>query len=44
MNNIIYIYQHASRYGDQQKLKDIQDSDIVSTPEEVTDNIPNVLM
>ena len=32
MNNIKKIYQHAGKYGDQQKLKDILDADMVSTP------------
>ena len=35
-------YQHAGKCDDQQKLKDIIDSAIVSTPESVTDNSPNV--
>ena len=32
LNNIIYIYQHAGKCDDQQKLKDILDSTMVSTP------------
>ena len=44
INNIIYIYQHAGKCDDQQNLKDIIDADIISTPEGVTDNSPNVHM
>ena len=44
MNNIKEIYQHAGKCDDQQNLKDIIDADILSTPEGVTDNIPNVPM
>ena len=44
MNNIKKIYQHAGKCDDQQNLKDIIDADILSTPEGVTDNIPNVHM
>ena len=44
MNNIKKIYQHAGKCDDQQKLKDIIYADIQSTPEGVTDNIPNVHM
>ena len=36
------IYQHAGKCDDQQNLKDIIDAAILSTPEGVTDNIPNV--
>ena len=42
--NIKNIYQHAGKCDDQQKLKDIIDSDMVSTTEGVTDNSPNVTM
>ena len=42
MNNIKNIYQHAGKRDDQQKLKYILDVATVSTPEEVTNNIPNV--
>ena len=42
MNNIKNIYQHAGKCDDQQKLKDIIDAAILSTPEGVTDNSPNV--
>ena len=38
------IYQHAGKCDDQQNLKDIIDAAILSTPEGVTDNIPNVHM
>ena len=44
MNNIKKIYQHAGKCDDQQNLKDITDADILSTPEGVTDNSPNVQM
>ena len=44
MNNIKKIYQHAGKSDDQQNLKDILDADILSTPEGVTDKIPNVHM
>ena len=42
MNNIKEIYQHAGKFDDQQNLKDIIEAAILSTPEGVTDNIPNV--
>ena len=42
MNNIKKIYQHAGKCDDQQNLKYIIDADILSTPEEVTDDIPNM--
>ena len=44
MNNIKKIYQHAGKCDDQQNLKDIIDAAILSTPEGVTDNSPNVHM
>ena len=44
MNNIKNIYQHAGKCDDQQNLKDIIDAAILSTPEGVTDNSPNVHM
>ena len=44
MNNIKKIYQHSGKCDDQQNLKDIIDAAILSTPEGVTDNIPNVHM
>ena len=44
MNNIKKIYQHAGKCDDQQNLKDIIYADILSTPEVVTDNSPNVNM
>ena len=44
MNNIKKIYQHAGKCGDQQNLKDIIYAAILSTPEGVTDNSPNVHM
>ena len=40
LNNIRKIYQHAGKFNYQNNLKDILDTDIVSTPEEVTDVIP----
>ena len=44
MNNIKNIYQHAGKCDDQQNLKDIIDPAVLSTPEVVTDNSPNVHM
>ena len=44
MNNIKNIYQHAGKCDDQQNLKDVIDAAILSTPEGVTDNSPNVHM
>ena len=44
MNNIKKIYQHAGRCYDQQNLKYIIDAAILSTPEGVADNSPNVHM
>ena len=44
MKNIKNIYQHAGKCDDQQNLKYIIDADILSTPEGVTDNSPNVNM
>ena len=44
MNNIKKIYQHAGKCDDQQNLKDIIDAAILSTPQGVTYNIPNVPM
>ena len=44
MNNIKKIYQHAGKCDDQQNLKDIIDAAILSTPEGVNDNSPNVHM
>ena len=44
MNNIKQVYQHAGKCDDQQNLKDIIDSAILSTPEVFNDNSPNVHM
>ena len=44
MNNIKKIYQHAGKCDDQQNLKDIIDAAILSTPQGVTANSPNVHM
>ena len=44
MNNIKQIYQHAGKCDDQKNLKDILEDAIISTPEGVTDNSPNVHM
>ena len=44
MNNTKKIYKHAGKCDDQQNLKDIIDAAILSTPEGVTDNSPNVHM
>ena len=42
MNNIKKIYQHAGKCDYQQNIKYIIDAAILSTPEGVTDNSPNV--
>ena len=42
MNNIKKIYQHAGACDDQQNLKYIQESALLSTPEGFTYNSPNV--
>ena len=42
MNNIKNIYQHSGKCDDQQNLKNIIDAAILSIPEGVTDNSPNV--
>ena len=42
MNNIKKIYKHAGKCDDQQNLKYIIDAAILSTPEGVADNSPNV--
>ena len=42
LNNIKKIYQRAGKCDDQQNLKDILDAAMVSTPDEVTYDIPNV--
>ena len=44
MNNTKKIYQHAGKCDDQKNIKDIIDAAILSTPEGVTDNSPNVHM
>ena len=44
MNNIKKIYQHAGKCDDQKNLKDILEAAILSTPEGVTDNSPNIHM
>ena len=44
LNNIKKIYQHTGKWGDQQNLKDVLDSSMVSNPEEVTDDSPHVPM
>ena len=38
------MYQHAGKWDEQQNIKDIIDADMVSTPEVVTDNIPDAPM
>ena len=42
MNNIKNIYQHAGKCDDQQNLKDIIEAALLSTPEGVVYNSPNV--
>ena len=44
LNNIKYIYQHAGKCDDQRNLKDVLCAAILSTPEEVTYDSPNVPM
>ena len=44
MNNIKIIYQHAGKSDDQNNLKYIIYAAMVSTPDGVTDNSPNVPM
>ena len=44
MNNIKKIYQHAGKCDDKKNLKDILEAAILSTPEGLTDNSPNVHM
>ena len=44
MKNIKKINQHAGKCDDQQNLKEIIDAAILSNPEGVTDNSPNVHM
>ena len=44
MDNIKKIYQHAGKCDDQQNIKDIIDAAVLSTPEVVTDNSPNIRM
>ena len=44
MNNIKKIYQHVGKFDYQQNLTGFLDADILSTPEGVTDNSPNVPM
>ena len=44
MNDIKKIYQHAGKCDDQQDLTDILEPPILSTPEEFTDNSPNIHM
>ena len=44
MNYIKKIYQHAGKCDNQNKLKGVLDSGMVSTPEEVTDDSPGLPM
>ena len=44
MNNIKKIYQHAGKFDDQQNLKYIIETALLSTPEGFTDNSPNLPM
>ena len=44
MNNIKKIYQHSVKCDDQQNIKDTNDAAMVSTPEGVTHDSPNVPM
>ena len=40
LENIKMLYKLAGKFGDQQQFKYILEADMVSTPEEFTDNIP----
>ena len=44
LNNIKKIYQHAGKCDDQQNLKDILEADLLSTPQGVTYDSPNMPM
>ena len=44
LNNIKKIYQNAGKCDDQQKFKDIIEAAMVSTPEEINDDIPSLTM
>ena len=44
LNNIKKIYQHTGKYDDQQNLKDVLYSDMVSTSEEIIDDSPSFPM
>ena len=44
MDNMKKTYQHAGKCDDYQNLNDIIDAAILSTPEGVTDNSPNMHM
>ena len=44
LNNIKKIYQHVGKCDDQKNLKYIIDTVMVSTPREVTDDSPHVLI
>ena len=44
MKNIKNIYQHRSKCGDQNKLNNILDADMLSSPWRVIDDSPNVSM
>ena len=44
LNNIQNMYQHAGRCDNQQNLNYILDSDMVNTPEEITDYILSLPM
>ena len=44
MNNIKNIYQHAGKCDDKKNLKNILEAALLSTPEGLIDNSPNVHM
>ena len=44
LNNIKKIYQYIGKCDDQQNLKDLLDAAMVSTPEEITNDIPSFQM
>ena len=44
LNNIKKIYKHAGKCDDQKNQKYMLDADMVSTPEEVTDDSPSFTM
>ena len=44
LNNTKKIHQHAGKYDDRQTFKDILEAAMISTLEEITDDIPSLHM